>query len=106
MSYEIDPERDLPLVHEFMAQPIGMHSPNLQRLLRVMRRGPVAGKYALFRSKAGHEWTLMQLSGEPCKPPVIHDDVVFTDLDEAERHVFRLRWKQMTGQDLEPEDLS
>ena len=103
MTWRIDPERDLPLAREFMAQPIGLHSPNLQRLLRSMRGGPVAGKYALLKSKPGREWMLMQLSGERGKPPKLYEDVVFTDLDEAERHVFRLRWRQITGRDLELE---
>jgi hypothetical protein len=26
---------------------------------------------------------------------------VFTDIEEAERTVFRLRWKQLTGEDLD-----
>jgi len=101
MTYRIDPERDLPLAREFMAEPIGFHSPNLQRLLRAMRGGPLQGKYALYKSKPGHEWMLMQLSGRRDEPPVMHEDVVFSSLDEAERQVFRLRWKQLTGRDLE-----
>ena len=101
MAYRIDPDRDLPLVAEFMAAPIGFHSPNLQRLLRAMRGGPLPGKYALYKSRPGHEWMLMQLSGNRDVPPTMHEDVVFTDLEDAERHVFRLRWKQITGRDLE-----
>ena len=101
MPYRIDPDRDLPLVGEFMAAPNGFHSPDLQRLLRAMRSGPVPGKYALYKSSPGREWMLMQLSGSRDVPPTMHEDVVFSDLEEAERHVFRLRWKQMTGRDLE-----
>ncbi|MCE2519226.1 MAG: hypothetical protein J4G15_05295 [Alphaproteobacteria bacterium] len=101
MPYRIAPDRDLPLVDEFMAAPTGFHSPNLQRLLRAMRGGPVPGKYALYKSSPGREWMLMRLSGSRDVPPTMHEDVVFSDLEEAERHVFRLRWKQMTGRDLE-----
>lgn len=101
MAFRIDPERDLPLAREFMATPIGFHSPNLQRLLRAMRGGPLPGKYALYKSRPGHEWMLMELSGSRDVPPVMHKDTVFTDLDEAERHVFRLRWRQITGRDLD-----
>ena len=36
-GFRIDPERDLDLAREFMAAPAGLHSPNLQRLLRAMR---------------------------------------------------------------------
>ncbi len=99
--YEIDPQRDLSLAREFMATPVGLHSPNLQRLLRAMRGGALQGKYALLSTKPGHEWTLIQLSGERDLPPVVHEDAVFTDLLDAEREVFRRRWKEQTGETLD-----
>ena len=99
-GFRIDPERDIALAREFMAAPAGLHSPNLQRLLRAMRGGPVEGKYALLTTRPGHEWTLMQLSGSRDVPPTVLEDCVFDDLDEAERVVFRLRWKQHTGREL------
>ena len=98
--FQIDPSLDLYLAREFMASPVGLHSPNLQRLLRAMRGAPLAGKYALLATKPGHEWTLIQLSGDPEVAPVVHHDCVFTDLLEAEREVFRRRWKQMTSEEL------
>ena len=84
-----------------MATPVGLHSPNLQRLLRAMRGGAVKGKYALLTTKPGHEWTLIQLSGDRATAPKIFDQHVYHDLDEAEREVFRLRWQQLSGQALE-----
>ena len=98
--YEIDPQRDLPLAREFMAAPIGLHSPNLQRLVRGMRSGPVKGKYVLLCTTPGHEWTLMRMSGERGVPPQVLEDTVFDDLLDAERAVFKLRWKQSTGREL------
>ena len=100
-GFRIDPERDLELAREFMAAPAGLHSPNLQRLLRAMRSGPLEGKYALLTTRPGHEWTLMRLSGSRDVPPKVLEDRVFDDRDEAERVVFRLRWKQHTGRELE-----
>lgn len=100
-GYRIDPRRDLDLAREFMATPVGLHSPNLQRLLRAMRGGAVKGKYALLTTKPGHEWTLIQLSGDRATAPKIFDQHVYHDLDEAEREVFRLRWQQLSGQALE-----
>ena len=99
-GFRIDPERDLDLAREFMAAPAGFHSPDLQRLLRAMRGGPVKGKYALLTTLPGREWTLIQLSGERGVAPKIQEEQVYHDLDEAEREVFRLRWKQHTGRDL------
>ena len=100
-GFRIDPERDIELAREFMAAPAGLHSPNLQRLLRAMRGGPLEGKYALLTTKPGHEWTLMRLSGSRDVPPKVLEDCVFDDRDEAERVVFRLRWKQHTARELE-----
>ena len=99
-GFRIDPDRDLELAAEFMAAPAGLHSPNLQRLLRAMRSGPLEGKYALLVTRPGHEWTLIRLSGARDVPPTVLEDCVFDDLDEAERAVFRLRWKQHTGREL------
>ena len=99
-GFRMDPERDLDLAREFMADPVGFHSPNLQRLLRAMRTGPVKGKYALLMTRPGREWALIQLSGERGVAPRIWKEHVYDDLDQAEREVFRLRWKQHTGREL------
>ena len=100
-AFRIDPERDIELAREFMANPAGLHSPNLQRLLRAMRGGSVKGKHALLTTRPGREWTLIRLSGSRDVPPEVLEDCVFDDRDEAERVVFRLRWKQHTGRELE-----
>jgi branched-chain amino acid transport system permease protein len=96
----IDPVRDLRLAREFMATPIGHHSPDLQRLLRQFRGEPVKGKYALLTVRPNREWMLIELSGEKGVPFTLHPDQRFTSLAEAERAVFRKRWKRYTGQDL------
>jgi hypothetical protein len=96
----IDPP-DIALAREFRERPYGVHSPALQALLNEMRRGPHKGRYALYSSKPGEEWMLIQLSGERGKPPTFHPDVVFTTYEAAEWHVFKLRWQQMTGRPLE-----
>ena len=96
----IDPIRDLRLAREFMATPIGHHSPDLQRLLRTFRGEPVKGKYALLITKPSREWMLIELSGDKGVPFKLHRDQVFTSLADAERAVFRLRWKRHTGQDM------
>ena len=47
MAYKIDPRRDREAVDEFRQNPIGHHSPNLQRVLNTLRGGPLEGKYVL-----------------------------------------------------------
>ena len=98
--YKID-SGDLRLAKEFQANPVGHHSPDLQRLLRVMRSEPVAGKYALLCTKPNREWVLIQLSGKKGTPFTVHEDKRFKTLAEAEWEVFKLRWKKHSGCDLE-----
>ena len=93
----IDPE----LVAEFWRCPVGHHSPNLQALLNVLRNEPLAGKYVLICRKPHREWILARHSGARGRPPVPVPGYVFTDIEEAERTVFRLRWKRLTGEELD-----
>ena len=92
-------EHDRHVVEEFLRQPVGHHSPELQRVLNVFRSGTLKGKYVLVCTKPYREWRLAQLSGERGKPVTLLAEV-FTDLVEAEREVFRRRWKQYTESDL------
>ena len=89
------------LAEEFMQDPLGPHSPELQRVLMVFRGGPVAGKHVLVCTKPYEEWTLAQVTGVRGKPVKMRKEHVFTSLEDAERAVFRLRWKEHTGRDLD-----
>jgi hypothetical protein len=98
-KYRIDPVKDLPFAREFMAAPVGLHSPGLQRVLNVMRGEPLAGKYVLIEITPHQQWQLGRLTGVRGRPVPVLDNV-FTDLLTAEREVFALRWKEHVGQDL------
>ena len=98
--YKVDPERDFAFAVEFMEKPVGHHSAGLQRLLNLFRGEPLEGKYVLVCAKPHREWRLARLTGIRGKPVEMVGDVRFTDLETAERAVFRLRWKEHTGQDL------
>jgi hypothetical protein len=95
----IDPVADLPYAREFMAMPIGRHSPNLQRILRFMRSEPANEKPCLLILEPGRKWALVRLGG-PGEPHVVSLNKIYTDELEAERDVFVLRWRKLTGQDL------
>ena len=88
------------LAREFRAAPIGHHSPNLQALLRLFRGQPVAGKHAILWTRPNREWMLVQLSGSKDEPLVLHPDIRFHSLEEAEWEIFKLRWKDLTGREL------
>ena len=102
--FKIDPKR-LDLAAEFRARPIGIHSPELQAVLTVMRSLPLEQRYVLIRRKPHGEWVLGQLTGVRNEPPRIYYDKVFHNVDEAEWHVFKLRWKHATGEELREEML-
>lgn len=87
------------LVREFMQSPTGYQSGDLRRLLNAMRVHPGAPSYILVCMVPFREWRLA------IKPPerdatVELLDVTFDDPLEAERAVFRLRWKAITGETL------
>ena len=90
------------LVAAFNANPRGPHSAELQRLVNKLRFEPtMKGKYAVVCTKPHEEWTLAQLPGERGKPIRMHEDRVFTSLDDAERAIFKLRWEAHTGETLD-----
>jgi hypothetical protein len=97
--YRIDPIKDLPFAHEFMDKPVGRHSAGLQRILNVFRGEPLAGKHVLVEVEPHARWRLARLTGVRGEPVPLLDEY-FSDLLSAERAVFRLRWKEHTGQDL------
>ncbi|MBT6442183.1 MAG: ABC transporter permease [Alphaproteobacteria bacterium] len=97
-NYRPKPD-DRRLIEEFRKNPIGHHSPDLQRLLNRLRSGPMADKYCLVVIKPSREWQLAKTSGVPGKPLKMLSQR-FTRMDDAEWYVFRQRWKALTGETL------
>lgn len=87
-------------IEEFRANPVGKHSPDLQRVLNAMRRVPQKGKFVLVCVKPHREWVVARLTGKRGDSPQIIPEMRFTDLEAAELAIFRLRWKEHTGADL------
>jgi hypothetical protein len=96
--YTFDKTR-LDLAREFRAKPWGEHSPDLQYLLNLMRRPGKAPFHVLLIDEAGKRWTLAEMTPGSRTPPR-RTNVVFTDLKEAEWHVFKLRWATLAGEEL------
>jgi hypothetical protein len=74
------------LADEFMANPYGRASPELQRVLMVFRGEPLEGKPVLICTKPFEEWALAIYSGRRGVPPQLSEHR-FTSLEEAERFV-------------------
>lgn len=92
---------DLKYAAEFRDQPLGYHSPGLQRVLNAMRGDTRAGKYVLVVREPFKRWVLGRLPAARGMPVEVLEGQEFTSLEEAEWVVFKLRWKVHTGQDLE-----
>ena len=102
--YKVEPE-DKSVVEEFRRNPIGNHSPRLQRVLNLFRGAPMAGKYVLVCRRPHSEWALGQLTGGRGEP-IQMSNQVFHSIEDAEWYVFRQRWKHYTGEDLEEQRLA
>lgn len=89
----------LDLAREFRANPYGEHSPDLQYLLLLMRRPSDKPFHMLLVDRTNERWTLGTIDPSGRFPPR-RTNVVFTDLKEAEWHVFKLRWAAMAGEEL------
>lgn len=97
--YQVKPE-EAHLAREFKATPIGKHSPELQRILNVFRGEAMKDKYVLICTVPHKRWVLAQLTGVRGQNPKIFHNQVFTSIEDAEWHVFKIRWKKYTGKNL------
>jgi hypothetical protein len=98
--YPFDPQA-LDLAREFRAKPIGQHSAALERLLTLMRREPMAGKYCAICTKPFEEWVLARLSGVRGVEPTRLTGHVYHAIEDVEWAVFKLRWRDLGGADLD-----
>lgn len=94
-------DADLGYAAEFKERPLGYHSPGLQRVLNALRGGPKAGKYVLVVREPFERWVLGRLPAARGAPVEILEGQEFTDLEDAEWAVFKLRWKAQTGRALD-----
>ena len=92
---------DRSLAEEFRRQPIGHHSPALERVLFLFRGQGMTGKFVLVEDEPFRKWRIGQLSGRRGDPVKIVSDTVFESLEEAEWEIFKRRWKLHFGEDLE-----
>jgi hypothetical protein len=93
--FAIDPKRtDLAL--EFKRRPFGPHSPELQAVLNVLRSSRHCQDLLLVCTRPHAEWQLAEKQPHG-QPPRLIPDAVFTSLEGAEWHAFRMRWEAVTG---------
>lgn len=96
-------ENDLKYAAEFKANPLDIPGPGLQRVINLLRGGPKSGKYVLIVKEPFRRWAVGRLPEDRGQPIEMMGGMEFIDLAEAEWEIFKIRWKEQTGHDLEPE---
>ena len=89
------------LVEEFRKTPVGLQSVELQKMMSVIRGERFPAKHILICTKPFEEWQLARLSGVRGEPPEVVEGVVYSSIEEAEWGVFKIRWKALTGEELD-----
>jgi hypothetical protein len=92
---------DLPYAREFLHAPVGYHSPGLQRVLNHMRGASSAYKYVLVIEQRYSRWRLGKMPLRRGAAVELVEGVHYSDLLEAERDIFKRRWRDLTGEDLD-----
>lgn len=88
------------LIEEFRANPVGRHSPDLRVLLNTLRTGQVGESYVLVCIEPHSRWRLAKkAAGRGGRIRTI-GETEFTSPEQAEWEVFRLLWRERTGEDL------
>lgn len=98
--YQIECE-DLEFAREFMKSPIGYHSPGLQRVLNRMRGNYWDFKYVLVVIERYGRWQLGQLPKKRGSKIILVEGIEYTNLIDAERDIFKRRWFDLTGKNLD-----
>ena len=98
MGYQIEPGHDRAYIEEFRSNPVGHHSPGLQRLLNSLRFDPSGWQTVLVCRKPFAEWVIGRMPPRRQDPMEIEDDPIFTSRAAAEWAVFCRRWQAATGE--------
>jgi hypothetical protein len=101
--HRVDPSR-LDLAREFKQNPTGPHSPELQKLLKLLRWEPIAGRFVVVQPRQDGPWYLARTTGPKGHPLEIFSAHGFATLTTAHWALFRKRWEQHTGQALVLDD--
>lgn len=83
------------LILEHAKCPLGPHSDNLSRVLNFLRRGPVAGKLAVFAERNFGPYRILRLTGQRGIRPALVDDRSFESLDEIYHAIFLRRLSEV-----------
>lgn len=95
------PRPDPALAREFHRHPFGARSADLHNLLHHMRAQPIPGKHFLFMLSTNELWALGRYSRDDASRTTVDLATTFVSLEEAEWHVFKIRWQELFGEQLD-----
>jgi N,N-dimethylformamidase len=95
---EVDPT-DMAPCEEYFENPVGPHSPDLQRLLIIMRADTVDDPNVIVEANGGG-FGLGMVSDVRGVPVRVYEGVHFDTYADALRAMFKLRWEMLTGRAL------
>lgn len=94
--HKVDPSR-LDLAREYRDRPAGPHSPDLQKLLKILRWDPIDDRIVAVQSEPGGRFRLARTTGPKGSPIEIFDGPDYASIAEAQWPIFRARWERHTG---------
>jgi N,N-dimethylformamidase len=94
--HKVDAAR-LDLTREFKERPEGPHSPDLQKLLKLLRWEEITDRFVAVQLQHGGPWYLARSTGPKGKPLEIFRSRPYERLADAHWAVFRKRWQKHTG---------
>lgn len=100
MVDRISADADRKYVEEFRANPIAPHSPGLQRVLNLMRLWRGGDQYILIAREEFADYAIGRMPPDRADPIVIEDGRSFASREEAEWELFRRRWREHTGEEI------
>ena len=98
--HRVDPSR-LDLAREFKRHPTGPHSPELQRLLKLLRWEPIDSRFVVVQPERDGPWYLAHTTGPKGHALEMFWEHAYETLGDAHWALFRARWQQHTGQPLQ-----
>lgn len=101
--HQVDPSRtDLAL--EFRANPLGPHSADLQKLLKILRWESVEDRFVIVQPRRDGPWFLAETTGPKGYPLKVYEGAPLLRIDDAYFEVFRKRWEKHAGVELHLEE--
>jgi N,N-dimethylformamidase len=97
--HEVDESR-IDLAREYRANPLGPHSSDLQKLLKILRWEPFEDRIIAVQPQRNGPWHLARSTGRKGSPIEVFDGTTYATNPEAQWAIFRKRWERHTGQPL------